>query len=93
MALDVRSSQMAEEETYLFAYSLAGAKWSRKPGSHAVMDYYNDIIDHTGFCYLRCPRSHTVQRTLHSRVRSALRGEETSRLFLPKKFRCSVSNA
>ena len=39
MAFDVRSSQMAEEETYIFAYSLAGAKWSRKPGSHAVMDY------------------------------------------------------
>ena len=53
MAFDVRSSQMAEEETYIFAYSLAGVKWSRKPGSHAVMDYYNDIIDHTG-CFAIC---------------------------------------
>ena len=49
MAFDVRSSQMTEEEAYIFAYSLAGAKWGRKPGSHAVMDYYNYIIDHTGY--------------------------------------------
>ena len=49
MAFDVRNSQMTEEEAYIFAYSLAGAKWGRKPGSHAVMDYYNYIIDHTGY--------------------------------------------
>ena len=44
MAFDVRSSQMTEE-AYIFAYSLAGAKWGRKPGSH----YYNYIVDHTGY--------------------------------------------
>ena len=52
MAFDVRSSQMTEE-AYIFAYSLAGAKWGRTPGSHAVMNYYNYIIDHTG-CFAIC---------------------------------------
>ena len=49
MAFDVRNSQMTEEEAYILSYSLAGAKWARKPGSHAVMEYYNYIIDHTGY--------------------------------------------
>ena len=41
MALDVRNSQMTEEEAYIMCYSMAGGKWGRKPGNHAVMDYYN----------------------------------------------------
>ena len=49
MSFDVRNSQMTEEEAYILCYSLAGAKWGRKPGSHAVMDYYNQIINHTGY--------------------------------------------
>ena len=49
MAFDVRNSQMTEEEAYILSYSLAGAKWGRKPGNHAVMDYYNYIINHTGY--------------------------------------------
>ena len=49
MAFDVRNSQMTEEEAYILTYALAGAKWGRKPGSHAVMDYYNQIIEHTGY--------------------------------------------
>jgi ferredoxin len=49
MAFDVRNSQMTEEEAYILTYALAGAKWGRKPGNHAVMDYYNQIIEHTGY--------------------------------------------
>lgn len=49
MAFDVRNSKMTEEEAYILTYALAGAKWGRKPGSHAVMDYYNQIIEHTGY--------------------------------------------
>ena len=40
MAFDVRNSQMTEEEAYIMCYSMAGGKWGRKPGNHAVMDYY-----------------------------------------------------
>ena len=49
MAFDVRNSQMTEEEAYILCYTMANGKWGRKPGSHAVMDYYSQIIDHTGY--------------------------------------------
>ena len=45
----IEFEQMTEEEAYMLCYSLAGAKWGRKPGNHAVMDYYNYIINHTGY--------------------------------------------
>ena len=33
-----------EEEAYIMCYALAGAQWGRKPGNHAVMNYYNYIF-------------------------------------------------
>lgn len=79
MAFDVRNSQMTEEEAYMLCYSLAGAKWGRKPGSHAVMDYYNYIIEHTGYfaicgargCIRACndvlERSGKIEETFHNK--------------------------
>ena len=49
MALDVRNSEMTEEEAYILSYSLAGGKWGRKPENSAVMGYYDYIIKHTGY--------------------------------------------
>ncbi len=49
MAFDVRHSEMTEEEAYILCYSMAQAKWSRKPENSAVMGYYNSILSHTGY--------------------------------------------
>ena len=49
MAFDVRNSDMTEEEAYILSYSLAGAKWGRKPDTNSVMEYYNYILGHTGY--------------------------------------------
>ena len=49
MAFDVRNSEMTEEEAYILCYSLAHAKWSRKPETNNVMDYYNYILSHSGY--------------------------------------------
>lgn len=49
MAFDVRHTDMTEEEAYILCYSLANAKWGRKPGSGAVMEYYSYILNHTGY--------------------------------------------
>ena len=46
MAFDVRGSEMTEEEAYILCYSMAHAKWGRKPGNQAL-NYYNYIL---GFC-------------------------------------------
>ncbi len=48
MAFDVRHSEMTEEEAYILTYSMAGAKWGRKPGNN-VMHYYDYILKHTGY--------------------------------------------
>ena len=78
MAFDVRNSQMTEEEAYILCYALAGAKWGRKPGSHAVMEYYNYIIEHTGYfavcgargCIRACndvlEKSGRIEQTFHN---------------------------
>ncbi len=49
MAFDVRNSEMTEEEAYILCYSLAHAKWGRKPDSTDVFEYYNHILKHTGY--------------------------------------------
>ena len=49
MAFDVRNTEMTEEEAYILCYSMAGAKWARKPGTNAVMEYYDYILRHTGY--------------------------------------------
>ena len=49
LAFDVRSSDMTEEEAYILAYSIANAKWGRKPDTDKVMEYYSYIIQHTGY--------------------------------------------
>ncbi len=49
MAFDVRNSDMTEEEAYILTYSMASAKWGRKPETNAVFDYYNYIMSHTGY--------------------------------------------
>jgi len=49
MAFDVRGSEMTEEEAYILCYSMAGAKWRRKPDTSAVMEYYSYILEHTGY--------------------------------------------
>ena len=79
MAFDVRNSEMTEEEAYIMCYSMAGAKWGRKPGNHAVMNYYNYIIEHTGYfaicgargCIRSCmdalERSGRVEDTFHNK--------------------------
>ena len=79
MAFDVRNSQMTEEEAYILCYSLAGAQWGRKPGNHAVMDYYNYIIEHTGYfaicgargCIRSCmdalEKAGRVEQTFHNK--------------------------
>lgn len=78
MAFDVRNSQMTEEEAYILSYSLAGAKWGRKPGAHAAIEYYNYIIEHTGYfaicgargCIRACndvlERSGRIEQTFHN---------------------------
>ena len=49
MAFDVRHSEMTEEEAYILCYSLATAKWGRKPNTNAVDEYYDYILNHTGY--------------------------------------------
>lgn len=49
MAFDVRSTEMTEEEAYILCYSLARAKWGRKPETNAVLEYYDYILKHTGY--------------------------------------------
>lgn len=49
MAFDVRSTEMTEEEAYILCYSLARAKWGRKPETNAVLEYYDYILQHTGY--------------------------------------------
>ena len=49
MAFDVRNSEMTEEEAYILTYSIASAKWGRKPENNAVMGYYNYIMNHGGY--------------------------------------------
>ena len=49
MAFDVRNSDMTEEEAYILTYSMAGAKWGRKPHTDSVIEYYNYIKEHTGY--------------------------------------------
>ena len=49
MAFDVKSSEMTEEEAYILCYSLASAKWGRKPKTNAVLEYYDYILNHTGY--------------------------------------------
>ena len=71
MAFDVRSTQMTEEEAYILCYSMAGARWARKPGTGAVMEYYDYILRHTGYfavCGARgCIRScmDVMEKTKH----------------------------
>ena len=49
MAFDVRNSEMTEEEAYILCYSMASAKWGRKPENTAVLGYYDYIMNHTGY--------------------------------------------
>ena len=49
MAFDVRHTDMTEEEAYILCYSMASAKWRRKPETDAVMEYYDYILKHTGY--------------------------------------------
>lgn len=49
MAFDVRNSDMTEEEAYILCYSMAHAKWGRKPETNAVLEYYDYILNHTGY--------------------------------------------
>ncbi len=49
MAFNVRTSEMTEEEAYIFTYTLAKGAWGRKPESSSVMGYYDYILNHTGY--------------------------------------------
>ena len=49
MAFDVRTSEMTEEEAYIFSYAIANSKWGRKPDTNSVIGYYDYIITHTGY--------------------------------------------
>lgn len=49
MAFDVRNTEMTEEEAYILSYSMAGAKWGRKPENKSVIGYYDYIQSHTGY--------------------------------------------
>jgi ferredoxin len=78
MAFDVRSSDMTEEEAYMLAYTLAGAKWYRKPETRSIMEYYNYIKSHTGYfaicgargCIRACmnmlERTGRIENTFHN---------------------------
>ena len=78
MAFDVRSSDMTEEEAYILTYTLAGAKWSRKPETSKVMEYYDYIKSHTGYfaicgargCIRACmnmlERTGRIENTFHN---------------------------
>ncbi|MBQ8340199.1 MAG: hypothetical protein IJY16_07130 [Clostridia bacterium] len=48
MALEVRNTEMTEEEAYIMTYTMADGKWGRKPGAQ-VMNYYDYIKKHTGY--------------------------------------------
>ena len=51
--LNVRHSNMSEETAYKLCYPLAHSKWGNRspefPDSNAVINYYNQIITHTGY--------------------------------------------
>ncbi len=49
MAFDVRNSEMTEEEAYILCYSMAQAKWFRKPETGKALEYYDYILKHTGY--------------------------------------------
>ena len=79
MAFDVRNSEMTEEEAYILSYSVANAKWGRKPHTNAVMEYYDYIINHTGYfaicgakgCIRGCmdalEKAGRIENTFHNR--------------------------
>ena len=78
MAFDVRNSEMTEEEAYILCYSMAGAKWGRKPETNNVMNYYSYIMGHTGYfaicgargCIRACmnvlEKSGRIENTFHN---------------------------
>lgn len=49
LEFNVKNSELTEEEAYILAYSIANAKWGRKPETNSVMEYYDYIISHTGY--------------------------------------------
>ena len=49
MAFDVRGSEMTEEEAYIITYNMARATWGRKPESNKVLEYYDYILNHSGY--------------------------------------------
>ena len=79
MAFDVRSSEMTEEEAYIFTYTLAKGSWGRKPEYSAVMGYYDYILNHTGYfaicgakgCIRACmnalEKAGRIENTFHNR--------------------------
>ena len=79
MAFDVRSTDMTEEEAYILCYSLAGAKWGRKPETNSVLEYYDYILKHTGYyaicgargCIRACmdmlEKSGRIENTFHNK--------------------------
>ena len=78
MAFPVRDSQMTEEEAYILAYTMAGAQWGRKPGTHAAIEFYNYLLEHTGYfaicgargCIRSCnavlEKSGRIEETFHN---------------------------
>ena len=78
MAFDVRNSEMTEEEAYILCYSLATAKWGRKPATNAVDEYYDYILNHTGYfaicgargCIRACmnalEKTNRIENTFHN---------------------------
>ena len=49
MEFNVRKSEMTEEEAYILCYTMASAKWSRKPDDTAVLSYYEYLMRNVGY--------------------------------------------
>ena len=48
-SLNVRDSEMTEEEAYILCYTMGRAEWWRKPGGGKAIGYYDYILNHTGY--------------------------------------------
>lgn len=81
---DVKSSNLSEEEAYILAYSLAGAKWPRKPNTSSVMEYYKYILSHTGY-FAVCGAKGCIRRCMEALEKAGRTENKFKNPFMRKK--------
>ena len=75
----VRDSEITEEEAYILSYTIARGKWSRKPETRSLVEYYDYVLSHTTYyaicgakgCIRACmdmlERSNRIENKFHNK--------------------------